>query len=453
MKRFALLIALLVIYALSALSAHAELIVVRDEKQKKAIVFIHGIAGSGQDVGNTFSTWTNANGAYWPRLVADDPFFKGIDIFSYRYLMGQDIQSLADQISLSVFNSQTLAGVDDLYVVGHSMGGLVVRRAVLSTKMPREKIKAFFFFAVPMDGSSWANWISYIADDSALRQLRTPPRGYADRDAFLRALRMDWINAGINIPTYCAYETAPFAGNEVIVPLNSVEPLCNAALFPLNGDHKQIVKPSSIVDTDLNAEPHRLLRDWFGRLEPDWLPGNKSLEQSTDVVVANCSAGRQYTPQIHHELTTLLGSAGLKPRVSQPLPKKWSVTDRSRIWRYEPPRMLVVHFSCFHPGGRGDAPNIQRTNQFKLLLESLRDTRVKVLVYSEAFHRDAEFAKTFVQPSDLAMAFKDRLAIFAVENDETRIATNLQFAECARDFLNNGYSDLCRTLGQRRSPL
>jgi pimeloyl-ACP methyl ester carboxylesterase len=325
--------ALLLGLLLSIDPALAQLIPVRNDGQTKAIIFVHGIGGSGRDVGNSLSTWTNANGAYWPQLVADDPYFKGIDIFSYRYLLGQDIQGLADQISTAVFNSQTLSGKDDLYIVGHSMGGLIVRRAILSTNLKREKIKALFLFGVPMDGSSWANWANYFADDRALNQLRSPPRGYRDRDDFLGAMRADWINARISIASYCAYETVPIAAGKVIVQSSSVEPLCNSAIVPVEGDHQQIVKPSSIADTDLNAEPHRVLREWFKRAEPDWLPDNKSLEQTTDVVVANCTAGRRYTRDIHRNLADLVSSNGLKARVSQPLPSKWAATDRSRIWR------------------------------------------------------------------------------------------------------------------------
>src|SRR6185369_9301510 len=35
-----------------------------------AIIFVHGLAGDAR------STWTNANGTYWPALVAADPEFQ-----------------------------------------------------------------------------------------------------------------------------------------------------------------------------------------------------------------------------------------------------------------------------------------------------------------------------------------------------------------------------------------
>jgi fucose 4-O-acetylase-like acetyltransferase len=36
---------------------------------RSVIVFVHGI------LGDSVSTWTNKNGAYWPALLGSDPFF------------------------------------------------------------------------------------------------------------------------------------------------------------------------------------------------------------------------------------------------------------------------------------------------------------------------------------------------------------------------------------------
>ena len=46
---------------------------------QSVIVFVHGIFG------DSVSTWTNANGAYWPALLATDPFFSHYDIYVYQY--------------------------------------------------------------------------------------------------------------------------------------------------------------------------------------------------------------------------------------------------------------------------------------------------------------------------------------------------------------------------------
>jgi len=428
--------------------ASAQLIEIRNEDQKKAMIFVHGIVGSAKDEGESLSTFTNEQTkAYWPNLIKSDEFFNSIDLYAYQYTLGQDIQSLSDQIVSAVFNSTALKNKNELYVVAHSMGGLIVRRAVLSTNIDHKRIKALFLFGVPMDGSSWANLISVFADDKGLRQLRFPPRSDNDRDEFLHALRVDWINKAISIPTYCAYETKVYKRTKLIVPLSSVEPLCNSALFPIQADHLQMVKPSSRDDKDLGAEPYRVLRDWFKRTEPDWNSASKTLEATTEVVVANCTAGRKYTKTIHEDLAQLIRSEGLSARVSQPLPPDWRSSDRPLLWRYAPPRILIVHFSCFHQGDRSNAAYIERTNDFLALLESLKETTdTKVLVYSSAF-RDEEFVRWFVKPDLLAKAFKDRLALFKVNGDEAEIAKSREFVKCAAEFIKGNPSAACPALG------
>jgi len=436
---------------LSVVPTSAQLFDLRNDNQKKAIIFIHGIVGSAKDNGKILSTFTNEqHKAYWPDLMKDDEFFNGIDLFTYQYELGQDIQSLADQIVSNVFNSDQLKSKDELFVVAHSMGGLVVRRAIVATNLDPKRIKALYLFGVPMDGSAWANLVSMFADDTGLRQLRFPSRSDNDRDEFLHALRVDWINKAISIPTYCAYETKGYKGTKLIVPLSSVEPLCNSALFPIQADHLGMVKPSSRKDDDIGGESYRVLRDWFRRTVPEWKPTNKTLEQTAEALVANCTAGRQYTATIHNDLAQLMRSeGGLKTRVSQPLPPDWGSSDRPLLWRYAAPRILIVHFSCFHQGDRSDAAYRERTNDFLALLESLENTTVKILVYSSAF-KNKSFARSFVKPSQLAKAYKDRLALFTVDGAEADIAKSAEFAKCAEEF-GKGTPGICPTLGAIQS--
>ncbi len=49
------------------------------ENQSSLIVFVHGLAGDGS------STWTASNGAYFPALIAHDPYFGDFDVLVFQY--------------------------------------------------------------------------------------------------------------------------------------------------------------------------------------------------------------------------------------------------------------------------------------------------------------------------------------------------------------------------------
>src|SRR6516225_4529894 len=92
---------------------------------QSVIVFVHGICG------DSISTWTNPNGAYFPALLVSDPFFSAYDVYVYEYPSrflgtGFSIDEIAENMRLTL-DTDLASDHKEIIFVSHSMGGLVTR--------------------------------------------------------------------------------------------------------------------------------------------------------------------------------------------------------------------------------------------------------------------------------------------------------------------------------------
>jgi hypothetical protein len=62
---------------------------------------------------------------------------------------------------------------------------------------------------------------------------------------YLAVLQRQWLAADFKIASYCAYEKQPTYGIDVVTQA-SASNLCNERLDPIDEDHINIVKPSSM---------------------------------------------------------------------------------------------------------------------------------------------------------------------------------------------------------------
>jgi hypothetical protein len=143
----------------------------RKPNSDASVVFVHGILSSGQ------TCWTNANGAYWPDLLAQERGLGnlGIYIFSYRtdifsggYQLGDAVDSLKENLRLD-----EVVGSKRLIFVCHSMGGIVVRQFFVveqSLLIEKKRSLALFLVASPSLGSEYANWFRLLAKALGNRQ-------------------------------------------------------------------------------------------------------------------------------------------------------------------------------------------------------------------------------------------------------------------------------------------
>jgi hypothetical protein len=202
-----------------------------------AVVFVHGIFGDD-------TTWGTGNLSL-PHLLATEPSLqKKIDIFLFEYNSpylqdAQKIPSISDQLGGALDDHDVWDKHQAIIFVAHSMGGVVVRQYLVAHRDYLQKVSLLFLYGTPTNGAGAAEVVSHFSANPQVKGL-IPLEG----NNFLDAVTHNWLGSPElkRIPTWCAYEDQDTDGFR-IVPESSAIALCTD-IVPLEGDHRQIVKPT-----------------------------------------------------------------------------------------------------------------------------------------------------------------------------------------------------------------
>jgi triacylglycerol esterase/lipase EstA (alpha/beta hydrolase family) len=213
----------------------------QSQGNQSVIVFVHGIFG------DSVSTWTNRNGAYWPDLLGSDPFFSRYDVYTYEYasrLVGTffSIDEIAENMRLTL-DADLVSDHKEIIFVSHSMGGLVTRAYLNKNRAAADRVRLAYFYSTPTTGSELASIASLVSRNPQLAQMR--PMQSAE---YLGDLQRQWLDINFQIPSFCAYEKQSTYGVNVVTQA-SASNLCNRRLDPIDADHITIVKPADTRDT------------------------------------------------------------------------------------------------------------------------------------------------------------------------------------------------------------
>lgn len=244
------------------------------ESSRKIIIFVHGY-----DSGPT-SAWTNRSGVSWPELIKDDAKFHDYTVATYRYdtpvfHLTSTIEEIAVRMLRQIEDENIFEKYNEVYFIGHSMGGLVTKRVLVDLHRPTQidklrKVKAVLFIATPAQGSNIAELASYLSANPQIANMKP-----ADLNAFLQGLEDQWqdLMRERSVPTFprsfCAYETKPTYGTVTVSRVYAAT-YCDQNPFPVDENHADIVKPASrdsaiydwararILETSILAEGPRL---------------------------------------------------------------------------------------------------------------------------------------------------------------------------------------------------
>jgi pimeloyl-ACP methyl ester carboxylesterase len=205
---------------------------IRDQQRDRAIILIHGFSG---DSHSTFGMM--------PAFLAGNPELYTWDLhcFGYPTALRPDITGVwsadPDLTTLAGFLNTalvhlTFARYKQLALIGHSMGGLVIQRALLDGRF-LSKVSHVILFGTPSNGLKKAGLGRLFK-----RQARD-----MDRDgAFIKLLRQDWKSRlGSRFPF--TFRAVAGIRDEFVPRESSVdvfEPDCRSFI---NGNHLEIVKP------------------------------------------------------------------------------------------------------------------------------------------------------------------------------------------------------------------
>ncbi|TMP70759.1 hypothetical protein CWB76_09340 [Pseudoalteromonas sp. S1609] len=209
----------------------------------KFIIFVHGLGGK------IDKTWGN-----FPQYIINDPDIEHTVIeYGYTsphflkqfYKPAPTILNIANGL-LTDINARCDLAKDEIILVGHSMGGLVIKRLLvrLSKLGTKHNIKKVCFFDVPHGGSGLANIGKFIAFNN--RHLKSLVNNSSDLDA----LDEDWVDKKLSEQLNIL---SIIDANETIVSSVSSKSLFRYhPIETINGvDHSSIVKPNSEDDTQV----------------------------------------------------------------------------------------------------------------------------------------------------------------------------------------------------------
>jgi pimeloyl-ACP methyl ester carboxylesterase len=221
------------------------------------IIFIHGVFG-GAD-----GTWRNEyTGAYWPELVARDPDFAVDDVYVVSYLTpilkhASNIEEISQRV-LQQLDDRGLLNYNRIYFVAHSMGGLIVKRILVSLDKPSRidqlhHVRAALLISTPSQGAPIAALGAWLSMNPQLKDMAP-----ADFNTFLQALENDWQSmlrerdrAHQNYPqAFCAYETQATGRFRIVTRVYQAT-RCDNTPYAMDYNHVQVVKPR-----DINSDPY-----------------------------------------------------------------------------------------------------------------------------------------------------------------------------------------------------
>jgi len=226
------------------------------EDCRNLILFVHGF------IGDVESTWKNKNGNSFPELLLQNSHVKdNFDVASYsyfstllglfavkstyrkvtNYIFGKtkaneknlDIEELASNLRNQI--RFTLGQYDNIYVIAHSMGGLVTKSLIVGDliKDGMTKVKLFLSLAVPHQGAELSVVGGLISSNLQIKNLNPV-------EEFINTLNQRWIN--LEKPTTKYY----YGSYDNVVTKHSAVALdkYKKDIVSVKEDHNTISKPS-----------------------------------------------------------------------------------------------------------------------------------------------------------------------------------------------------------------
>ncbi len=231
----------------------------RRDDCKNLILFVHGFTGDAED------TWTNANGNEFPNLLlANSDIQSQFDVASYSYfttlldlfaqakekarwlksIIRSKTHTKEKNLEISELSNDlhnhlrfTLEGYDNVYVIAHSMGGLITKNLITQEIKDSgvTKVRLFLSLAVPHNGASMAVLGGIISGNLQINNLN--PVGQ-----FINTLNQSWVNLDLKPTTkyfYGSYDQ--YVTKHSAIAIDKIE----KDIVSVQADHNSICKPEN----------------------------------------------------------------------------------------------------------------------------------------------------------------------------------------------------------------
>lgn len=238
-----------------------------EDRAVASLIFVHGVGGGSQ------STWSlDAGQHFWPRdWLSQDDLVKNARVLTFGYAwsfkqnMGLSVADIAKTLLQNMIDSPTIGrsthGQEPtpIIFVGHSMGGIVIKKACsLAREQPEfklvaERLFAVVFVATPHREGEMAGILAKLigSSDGQIPHLTNLVSNFSTVQDINKGFRP--ISRGLKLFSF--YETRPTylaSGSASLIVDKSQSSLGfhNEVCLPLDADHRSMCKFSTTRDAN-----------------------------------------------------------------------------------------------------------------------------------------------------------------------------------------------------------
>ena len=211
---------------------------------KRLVIFLHGWNGDPQDTWKAF-----------PGLVAADPRFASFNVLPIAYPTFQirrnlTIKQMARWLNEQMVRDGAYQRYDEIWIVAHSMGGLIAREMLLENRLSRDnrQYKGLIEIATPHLGADMGQLLSALGLSSGFSEDLSPG------SPMLSDLGDAWNSLKDRPRTYCLT-----SAQDAIVTQASATFQCDDYLRYPQWGHTDMVKPTGPADERYRVPLARLL--------------------------------------------------------------------------------------------------------------------------------------------------------------------------------------------------
>ena len=207
----------------------------RNNCNHAALIFIHGFGG-GLD-----TTWKY----FLPHIVSDQRL-NDWDIYSIGYPtnLSVDLPIWTSDPEIKVCSKELVTKTklppldryEAISLVAHSMGGLIVQRAILDNYQLRQRLTHVILFGTPSAG---------VVKATLGARLKKQARDMQVDSAFVKGLRNEWSQCIGDQPLF-SFKSVAGDTDAFIPPTSSLDPFPESQQEVVPGNHLNIVRPDSI---------------------------------------------------------------------------------------------------------------------------------------------------------------------------------------------------------------
>ena len=212
-----------------------QLIATRNNDNQAALIFVHGFSGG------VNKTWKY----FLPHIISDQRL-NDWDIYSIGYPTNLSVDlpiwtsDPAIKLCATELVTKTKLPPLDRYkaisLVAHSMGGLIVQRAILDNYQLRQRLTHVMLFGTPSAG---------VAKATLGARLKKQARDMQTDSPFIKELRKEWSEC-IGDQPHFSFKSVAGDTDAFIPPTSSLEPFPESQQEAVPGNHLDIVRPDSI---------------------------------------------------------------------------------------------------------------------------------------------------------------------------------------------------------------